>query len=65
MSYERIKLDYEGNVAVLTFNHPEVMNAVCTRMLTELQEAVREVRDRGPEVRCLLMTGGEGLLCRG
>ena len=29
MSYERIKLEYEGSIAVLTFNHPEVMNAVC------------------------------------
>ena len=65
VSYERIKLDYEGNIAVLTFNHPEVMNAVCTRMLTELQEAVQEVRDQGPEVRCLLMTGEGRGFCAG
>ena len=32
MSYERIKLEYEGNIAVLKFNHPEVMNAVCTHV---------------------------------
>jgi len=65
MSYERIKLEYEGNIAVLKFNHPEVMNAVGARMLTELQTAVRELRDRGPAVRCLLITGEGRGFCAG
>ncbi len=65
MSYERLKLDYEGNVAVLKFAHPEVMNAVGAKMLTELQDAVREVRDKGPEVRCLLITGEGRGFCAG
>ena len=65
MSYERIKLDYEGSIAVLKFDHPEVMNAVGAQMLTELQTAVREVRDRGTEVRCLLITGEGRGFCAG
>mgnify|MGYP000940315882 FL=1 len=65
MSYERIKLEYEGNIAVLKFNHPEVMNAVGARMLTELQTAVREIRDQGPAVRALLITGEGRGFCAG
>jgi 2-(1,2-epoxy-1,2-dihydrophenyl)acetyl-CoA isomerase len=65
MAYEKIALDYDGKVAVLRFNHPEVMNAVGARMLEELQVAVREVRDRGAEVRCLLVTGEGRGFCAG
>jgi hypothetical protein len=28
VSMERMSLEYDGKVAVLKFNHPEVMNAV-------------------------------------
>ena len=65
MSYERVSLEYEGKVAVLKFNHPEVMNAVGSRMLQDLQAAVREVRDRGTEVRALLITGEGKGFCAG
>jgi 2-(1,2-epoxy-1,2-dihydrophenyl)acetyl-CoA isomerase len=65
MNYEKISLQYEGKVAVLKFAHPEVMNAVGSKMLSELQVAVREVRDRGAEVRCLLITGEGRGFCAG
>jgi len=65
MSYERISLESQGDVTVLKFAHPEVMNAVGAKMLGELQEAVREVRDRGSEVRCLLITGEGRGFCAG
>ncbi len=65
MSYERIRLDYEGKIAVLKFNHPEVRNAVGAQMLTELGTAVREVRNRRTEVRCLLITGEGAGFCAG
>lgn len=65
MSYERVSLDYEGKVAVLKFNHPEVRNAVGAQMLSELSQAVREVRDRGAEVRCLMITGVGAGFCAG
>lgn len=65
MGYQRVRLDYEGKVAVLRFNHPEVRNAVGSQMLSELSSAVREVRDRGAEVRCLLITGEGAGFCAG
>jgi len=65
MAYERIRLDYDGKVAVLKFNHPEVRNAVGAQMLAELGTAIREVRDRGADVRCLLITGEGAGFCAG
>lgn len=65
MSYERLRLDYDDGVAVLRFAHPEVMNAVGAQMLEELQVAVREVRDQGEAVRCLLITGEGRGFCAG
>lgn len=65
MGYERIRLDYDGKIAILKFNHPEVRNAVGAQMLTELGQAIREVRDRGAEVRCLMITGEGAGFCAG
>jgi 2-(1,2-epoxy-1,2-dihydrophenyl)acetyl-CoA isomerase len=57
MAYERVSLDFDGNVAVLKFNHPEVLNAIGGQMLGELTQAVREVANPSSGARCLLLTG--------
>ena len=57
MAYERVALNFDGKVAVLKFNHPEVLNAVGAQMLAELTQAVREVADPANGARCLLLTG--------
>ena len=57
MAYERVSLEFDGNVAVLKFNHPEVLNAIGGQMLGELTEAVREVANPSNGARCLLLTG--------
>jgi 2-(1,2-epoxy-1,2-dihydrophenyl)acetyl-CoA isomerase len=65
MTYQRISLDFNGPVAVLRFNHPEVLNAVGVKMLAELQQAVREVADPANGARCLLITGEGRAFCAG
>ncbi|MBX3706039.1 MAG: enoyl-CoA hydratase/isomerase family protein [Pseudomonadales bacterium] len=62
---ERMKLAFEGKVAVLKFNHPEVMNAVGAQMLADFTEAVLEVRNAGTAARCLLLTGEGRGFCAG
>jgi len=57
MAYERVSLQFDGNVAVLKFNHPEVLNAIGQQMLSELTQAVREVANPANGARCLLLTG--------
>ena len=65
MTYQRITLQFDGPVAVLSFNHPEVMNAIGQVMLTELSHAVREVADPANGARCLLLTGSVRAFCSG
>ena len=57
MPYERVLLEFDGNVAVLKFNHPEVLNAIGGQMLGELAQAVREVANPSNGARCLLLAG--------
>lgn len=62
---ERISLSYEGSVAVLKFNHPEVMNAIGQQMVGELLEAVMDVRNPANGARSLLLTGEGRGFCAG
>jgi 2-(1,2-epoxy-1,2-dihydrophenyl)acetyl-CoA isomerase len=65
MSDQRISLEFDGKVAVLKFNHPEVLNAIGAQMLGELREAVRAVADPANGARCLLLTGEGRAFCSG
>ncbi|MDZ7670609.1 MAG: enoyl-CoA hydratase-related protein [Gammaproteobacteria bacterium] len=62
---ERMSLEFDGKVAVLKFNHPEVMNAVGSRMLADFTEAVYQVKDPANGARCLLLTGEGRGFCAG
>lgn len=65
MEFERAKLDIDGDVATLTLNHPEVMNAVSMEMLGGLMKAMDEVENPSNGVRCLVMTGEGRGFCTG
>ena len=65
MAYERVSLEFDGNIAVLKFNHPEVLNAVGGQMLADLTQAVREVANPANAARCLLLTGEGRAFCSG
>lgn len=62
---ERMSLALDGRVAVLKFNHPEVMNAVGAQMLADFTEAVHEVKRPDYGARCLLLTGEGRGFCAG
>jgi hypothetical protein len=42
---ERMSLDIDDGVAVLKFNHPEVMNAVGAQMLRDFSAALGEINN--------------------
>ena len=68
MEFNKVILDFageSGNVAVLTFNHPEVLNAIGADMLEGLEAALREVQDPNNGARCLLITGAGRGFCAG
>ncbi len=65
MEFERVKLDIHGQVAILTLNHPEVMNAVSQEMLGGLMKAIDHVEHPKNGARCLVMTGAGRGFCAG
>jgi 2-(1,2-epoxy-1,2-dihydrophenyl)acetyl-CoA isomerase len=65
MEFERVKLEVDQNVGLLTLNHPEVMNAVSSEMLGGLMRALDHAEDSRNGVRCLLLTGAGRGFCAG
>jgi enoyl-CoA hydratase len=54
--YKNIKIEYRKNIAILTFNRPDVLNALSTETLTEALDAVKELEgNHGAWV--LILTG--------
>ena len=62
MNYETIRLTISDNVATLTLNRPDKMNALNTQMRAELLHAVKEA---GKEARVLVITGEGRAFCSG
>src|ERR1700712_5917626 len=65
MQFKHVTLAFDGAVAVLTLDHPEVMNAVSVDMGGGLGEALDAVDDNRDEVRCLVLTGAGRAFCTG
>jgi len=65
MEYQRIKVTFEENVARLTLNHPEVLNAVSLQMIRELNQVLNEIEEPAAGVRSLLITGEGRGFCVG
>lgn len=65
LDFERVRLGIDAGLAVLTLNHPEVLNAVSEPMLAGLGAALDAVEDPANDVRCLLLTGEGRAFCTG
>jgi enoyl-CoA hydratase len=55
-SHTTIALETLGHTAMLTFNRPEVLNALSTTVATETLDALRSIGSN-PDVRVLILTG--------
>lgn len=64
MSYEDLTLERQDNVAVITFNRPEKLNAIGATLRREQLEAIKEVRD-DDDVRAVIFTGAGRGFCSG
>lgn len=62
MNYSTIQLDISDDIAVLTLNRPDVMNALNTQMRAEIAHAVKEA---GGLARVLVLTGAGRAFCAG
>ena len=65
MEFNRVSLEVEESVATLTFNDPEVLNAIGPAMLSGLHEALGYIQSPKNQVRCLLITGAGRGFCSG
>ncbi len=62
MQYQTIRLSQRRDIAVLTLNRPEVMNALSTQMRAEILHAVKAAQTRA---RVLVFTGEGTAFCSG
>ncbi len=62
MKYETIRYEVADDIAVLTLDRPEVMNALNTQMRAELTFAVKKA---GTEARVIVLTGAGRSFCSG
>ncbi len=56
MSYKTIKLDISDAIATLTFNRPDVLNALNPEVIGEFQTAIAEIQGN-EAVKVLMLTG--------
>jgi 2-(1,2-epoxy-1,2-dihydrophenyl)acetyl-CoA isomerase len=63
--FERAVLTAHGNVAVLTMNHPETLNAISVKMVRGLSAALDEIENLGSGFRAVLLTGEGRGFCSG
>ncbi|MEP5152981.1 enoyl-CoA hydratase-related protein [Planktotalea sp.] len=62
MDYQTITYDVSDNIATITLDRPDVMNALSTQMRAEVTDAVRQ---GGKDARCVVITGAGRAFCSG
>lgn len=63
--FERAYVTSHDNVALLTLNHPEVMNAASLTMIKGLTDAINHIEDPANGFRAIIMTGEGHGFCSG
>ena len=64
VQYDEIKLTFDGPVATITLNRPDVLNAITTSMLRQLNAAVDEV-GHNDKIKALVIRGEGRGFCAG
>jgi len=64
MAYETLIVEISDDVALITLNRPDALNALNSVLLAELAQAVEEA-DASDKVRCIVLTGSEKAFAAG
>ena len=64
MAYETIIVDIADDVALITLNRPDALNALNSKLMGELTKALTEA-DKSDKVRCIVVTGSEKAFAAG
>jgi 2-(1,2-epoxy-1,2-dihydrophenyl)acetyl-CoA isomerase len=64
MAYKALRIDREGQVAIVTLNRPDAGNALDFRLMVEVDDAMRVVGEDA-DVRAVVLTGAGKNFCTG
>lgn len=64
-NFDMIKLDLKDDIATLTFNDPDTLNAMSPPMLHDFSDALDIIEAPDTGLRCLLITGAGRGFCAG
>jgi enoyl-CoA hydratase len=64
MAYETLIVDIKDHIALIRLNRPDAMNALNSKMLSELATAL-EAADANEKVRCIVVTGSDKAFAAG
>ncbi|HVO94040.1 MAG TPA: enoyl-CoA hydratase-related protein, partial [Terriglobales bacterium] len=64
MNFENVIVEKDRAVGVVTLNRPQALNALSYGLVKDLSLAMQEL-DRDPEVRVIVITGGEKVFAAG
>ena len=64
MNFENVTVEKDGAVGVVTLNRPQALNALSYGLVKDLSLAMQEL-DQDPEVRAIVVTGGEKIFAAG
>lgn len=57
VEFDHASLEFDGGLAILSMNHPEVLNALSEEMLKGMTDALDALGGSDRSVRCLIITG--------
>ncbi len=64
MDYKEIIFERSNQIATITFNRPDKLNAMTPRMMAEFWDAIRRIED-DPDLRVTILTGAGRGFCAG
>ena len=64
MNFENVTVEKDGAVGVVTLNRPQALNALSYALVKDLSLAMQEL-DQDPEVRAIVVTGGDKVFAAG
>lgn len=64
MEFDNVIVAKDGAIGIVTMNRPQALNALSYGLVKDLSLAMQEL-DRDPEVRVLIVTGGEKVFAAG
>ena len=66
MSYEQLNFDVQDDIATLTLNRPDALNALSDVMARNLGDALKEIGGRaGDDIKVVILTGAGRAFCAG